>query len=98
MSYTAYIGPVPKSELTEPDLAAALAEAIAPIAEANPDQADAMDDHAKALAKALPELVAVVGPDDALVRVSVSGHANPGHEPVEGWADDAIHVDVVFVP
>lgn len=28
--------------------------------------------------------------------VSMSGHANPGHKPREGWANDAITVSVAY--
>ena len=27
--------------------------------------------------------------------VSLSGHANPGHKPREGWADDAISINLM---
>lgn len=28
--------------------------------------------------------------------ISMTGHANPGHKPREGWANDAITVSVAF--
>ena len=31
-------------------------------------------------------------------RVNLSGHANPGHEPQEGWATDAMTVSVFQAP
>lgn len=40
-------------------------------------------------------LAAAVGGDDALVNVSMGGHANPDHaSDFEGWADETVHVSV----
>ena len=52
------------------------------------------DDHVERLAAALPALVEVTGSDRAAVTVVVSGHANPGHGPREGWADEFVSVAV----
>jgi len=41
----------------------------------------------------LERLLPVVQPDPAgVVRGSLSGHANPGHKPAEGWANDEVTV------
>lgn len=31
------------------------------------------------------------------VRVSLSGHANPGHKPTEGWSNDTITISAAAV-
>jgi len=31
---------------------------------------------------------------DGPFRISLSGHANPGHQPRDGWADDAISISI----
>lgn len=36
-----------------------------------------------------------IGSDDKVFSVTLSGHANPGHEVVEGWANDAVVVSIV---
>lgn len=41
---------------------------------------------------AVGALVAQLGTDDAEVQVTISGHANPGHEPEAGWARDEIRI------
>jgi hypothetical protein len=37
---------------------------------------------------------AIGGPEGKTFNVSVSGHANPGHEPAGGWANDMVTVSV----
>lgn len=32
--------------------------------------------------------------DDKIWSVSLSGHANPGNEPVSGWSNDSISINV----
>lgn len=46
---------------------------------------------------ALIELADVLGPEDAEVSVSLSGHANPGNEPEEGWSKDFISISIYRV-
>lgn len=48
-------------------------------------------DAAKMAALALLES-GVVGSDQSLFAVSLSGHGNPGHVPAPGWASDMIHI------
>lgn len=55
------------------------------------EQFEAAVEAAKALAR-------VVGRPDDAVFVSVSGHANPGHGPREGWAQELISVTVSAHP
>lgn len=61
-------------------------------ADTEPDPA-ALEQIDKAKAAAL-ELVAsgIVG--TGTFYVSLSGHANPGHKPVKGWANDCVSVNV----
>lgn len=46
------------------------------------------------VAKAAPHLVAALGPNVAWYKVSVAGHANPGHEQTPGWANDGCFISV----
>lgn len=55
------------------------------------EQFQAAVDAAKALAR-------VVGRDGDEVIVTMSGHANPGHGPREGWANEMISVTVSARP
>lgn len=34
---------------------------------------------------------------DKPIRVTLSGHANPGHEPTEGWANDVVTVGIAQI-
>lgn len=43
---------------------------------------------------ALIELAEALGPEDAEVSVSLSGHANPGNEPVGTWSRDFISISI----
>lgn len=51
-------------------------------------------DHWNAILKAIEELVKVVGPVGGLVSVNVSGHANPNHEPSEGWSNEFLSINI----
>lgn len=56
-------------------------------------------DAAKWAAKAMIASGALGNPGDGrLFIVSLNGHANPDHEPVPGWANDAITVSVRSEP
>lgn len=59
------------------------------------EEIQAMDEQFEAVLNAVRIILQrkVVG--DALVNVTLSGHANPGHRPRQGWANDAIHISVV---
>jgi hypothetical protein len=55
-----------------------------------------VDEAAAAAKQAALDLIAsgVVGDGDAPIRVSLSGHANPDHEPAEGWANDFVSINI----
>lgn len=36
-----------------------------------------------------------VGRTDKKISVSLSGHANPNHEPTPGWANDMVSISIV---
>ena len=70
------------------------ARANAP-AGADPDLLKAMDEQFEAtLAAAKILLPAVCGAAATSVNVILGGHANPGHEPQQGWTKDSITVSV----
>jgi len=39
-----------------------------------------------------------LGGDDKKFVVSLAGHANEGHEPVQGWANDYISISITQAP
>lgn len=53
----------------------------------------AFGEHLTVLRDTLDELAAVVGRQSKW-RVTVSGHANPDHAPVEGWGDEFISLRI----
>lgn len=55
-------------------------------------------DQIKAAQKAVAELVKAVGGKKDTYFVSISGHANPGHEPMPGYANEIISVSVSARP
>jgi hypothetical protein len=60
----------------------------------SPDGVDAaFDEHVAAIDEALNALAPVVG-RQGKYRVNVSGHANPDHTPLEGWADEFITLTI----
>lgn len=54
-------------------------------------------DHFTAIVDAVTSLLRFVGRDDDTVRVTISGHANPGHAPADGYADEFIRVLVEVI-
>jgi len=52
----------------------------------------AMDEQFGAALESLRPLLGVVG--EGRVNVALSGHANPGHKPRQGWGNDMVHVTV----
>lgn len=63
-----------------------------------PDADKATHDQVKAAQKAVAALIKAVGPKDSLYYVNMSGHANPNHEPVPGWANETITITVSVSP
>lgn len=39
-------------------------------------------------------LTGVIGSSEKKYKVMLSGHANPGHEPNPGWANDCITINI----
>jgi hypothetical protein len=85
MSWTASLPePVAVSEVTE---ALASLEASPPVEGEPQEQFEAAKDAARVLVES-----GAVG--DRPVRINLNGHANPGHEPTEGYANDMITVSI----
>jgi hypothetical protein len=53
---------------------------------------------ARELAAQLIESEAVGDPEHNIFAVSLNGHANPGHVPAEGYANDMITISVSQAP
>jgi hypothetical protein len=56
------------------------------------------DEHWAAIKDAVLALAAATGRPDDEVVVEVAGHANPGHAPLEGTANEVTYVVVRAVP
>ena len=58
----------------------------------NPECGDQFD----AVASAAQSIIdsGTVGAQGKQFHVSMSGHANPNHEPREGWANDAVTIQI----
>lgn len=89
MSWSTYIGPTAAK-----DVKASLD--VAPLPEGVSDQVQEQVAVAKKAALAIVKSGAVGGTDKHF-NVSLSGHANPDHEPAEGWANDCITVSVAQI-
>lgn len=61
---------------------------------APPGCADAYAEQRTAAFQAVKILAAAVGGRADQVYVTISGHANPNHEPCKGWAPEAISITV----
>lgn len=86
MSWSTYIGPTAAADIKASLDVAPLPPELAPHVQEQVDKAKAT---ALAIVKS-----GVIGDADAHFFVSLSGHANPGHVPAEGWANDCISVSV----
>jgi hypothetical protein len=95
MSYT-YAAPLASKDHLDGDLHAA--GAGAPTQFSDPDAADAVSEHVTAIHEAAMRLAEVVGRPEDNVSVHVSGHANPGHGPRDGYADEMITLTVTAKP
>lgn len=92
MSWSAsFPGPVRKDFLDE-DLAVERATSTPGVAE----MADDVVEQFAAARAAVKELVGsgAFGDGSKEFSVQLSGHANPGHEPLEGWSNDCVSVHV----
>jgi hypothetical protein len=56
------------------------------------------EDHKDAIQKAVTELLKVVGVPEDQVMINISGHANPGHVSLDGFADELIQISVYTSP
>lgn len=84
MSYSLSIGPAAGLDL----------ERAIDQAEASHELSDEASEALGAAKEAAKALATVVVPGGEPASVSISGHANPGHKPAEGWANDFVAVTV----
>lgn len=61
-------------------------------------QKKATQDQVKAAHRAVKELIKAVGGKKDMYYVNIAGHANPNHEPMDGWSNDHITITVSQVP
>lgn len=59
---------------------------------------DSYNDQFQAALKALVALAAAIGRPEDKIHISMSGHANPDHAPVDGWGPEFITVTVTAAP
>jgi len=90
VSWSVSVAPVPRGEFESAvDAAAEDWSNMNQHAEAEAkEQVDKAVELVKALADAVSDTV------DRKIGATLSGHANPGHEPRDGYADDSITVNV----
>lgn len=55
---------------------------------------DEATEHLDAVSGIVAQLTQVIGTDDDTLHVSISGHANTGHRPADGWGDEFVTVTV----
>jgi len=51
-------------------------------------------DHLVVALGVVERMISVMGPAEAPLRVTISGHANEGHVSVEGWAEESMTIAV----
>lgn len=97
MSWSTSISSTPASKVSEA-LESKRESALALIAAHHSEQLAAATEQFNQAVAAVRYLAVVCVPDEeTLVNVTMSGHANPGHAPSPGWANDALTVSVTQV-
>lgn len=94
MSYSMTAGPFTKGELGADDIEAALKERAATIPDGEGTPAKEIDEHLTASARAISHILEVLGVDEDQVTVSLSGHADPGHEQRPNWSPEFVQLQV----
>lgn len=64
----------------------------------SPDVATEQHEQYQVAMEVAEQLAKVVGRPGDKVIVTLSGHANPGHAPRQGWANEVVTVSVSAVP
>lgn len=95
MSYSFSIPAGPKSTLNE-RAQAAWSQYEATLPDWQPTAE--VGDHVAAVLTALSDLAKTCGLDTDEVGASVSGHANPSHAPVDGYAPEQISISIYVSP
>jgi hypothetical protein len=88
MSWSAHTGPVTAGDLDE------ALESLEPSPQPLPPESVEQVDAAKYAAKQLVESGAVGSGGKRVFNVFLAGHANPGHEPRDGWSNDTVTVSI----
>lgn len=65
-----------------------------PVSEDDIARNEAVKDHLHSTIDAMFALGRAVGTPDDELSVTVSGHSNPHHSPVQGWADEFITISI----
>ena len=89
MSWTANVPPRERKDLPQIEISPQTAPAGCD---------EAAGDQTAAARKAVRLLAAAVGRPGDQVSVAMSGHANPGHAPHDGWGDEFITITVRAIP
>ena len=66
-----------------------------PVRKSNVESVEHMEQFAQAT-QAVADLIrsGVLGDVNDVFVVNISGHANPGHEPISGWSDDHLSFSI----
>jgi hypothetical protein len=97
MSYSFSVPPTAKSHLVDVIVEAG-GKSIDNLNHGDEDVAfkAAMVDHLSHIGDAVDGLLECLGTSDDLIAATVSGHANPGHGPHPGYADEYIQVNLTI--
>lgn len=62
------------------------------------EERDAFTEHVEGITHALEAMASWMGSEDQELRCVVTGHANPGHKPREGYSDEHITISIGVLP
>lgn len=90
MSYSLSATSTSKADLHD-ELSSRIDTALAGVPDEHKDEAA---EHLAHALTAIDDLATVLGVDDDLLTVSISGHANTGHTKSARWADEALTISI----
>lgn len=93
MSYSMSLGPLAKP-LQSDEVEEALLAQAAKIPDGEGTPSEEIRHHAMAAARAVIDIASTVGTDDDEVKISLLGHADPGHEQRPNWSPEYLQLSI----